>query len=238
MQQVAEQLHALDEARPGAREVRGRVDRHHAGAERGQPLALLHRLRRRLLRVVAAGHRDDHLGGGGLELGPVRRARLLARGARARPRRPRARSSAGPSGRRRRSGRATRARPRAGARRLRPPARPPRSARPHPRQAPRRPRRTPAACASRGTSASTSPRVVGSSEITSGCGGQPVGHRPHVVERDRADLADRLRHDQVHVELLAACPRRARRGTRRDRCARAPRRRSRRPAGPLGSRCG
>ena len=42
----------------------------------------------------------------------------------------------------------------------------------------------------------------GSSEITSGCVGQPLGHRDDVVERDGAHLADRLRDDQVHVELL------------------------------------
>ena len=32
--------------------------------------------------------------------------------------------------------------------------------------------------------------------------GQPLGHRAHVVERDGADLAHRLRDDQVHAELL------------------------------------
>jgi len=35
-----------------------------------------------------------------------------------------------------------------------------------------------------------------------GLRGQPLRDGAHVVERHRADLADRLRHDQVHVELV------------------------------------
>ena len=66
---------------PGAgrgAEVRRGVHHHDAGAERRQPLALPHRLGRRLLRVVAAGHRHDHVWSERLELGPLRGARLLA----------------------------------------------------------------------------------------------------------------------------------------------------------------
>jgi hypothetical protein len=33
-------------------------------------------------------------------------------------------------------------------------------------------------------------------------GGEPLGNRPHIVERDGADVAHSLGHDQVHAELL------------------------------------
>ena len=53
VEDVAEQLDAVDEARSRPREVGGGVHGHDAGAERRQPLAVAHRLGGGLLRVVA-----------------------------------------------------------------------------------------------------------------------------------------------------------------------------------------
>ena len=101
VQEVGEQLDPVDEARAGARERRGGVDRDHPlGAERAQPLAAAAGLRGGLVDVEAARHRDDDLGLGGRDLLPVDDARLLPGDARARRRRRRARSSPAPSGRR------------------------------------------------------------------------------------------------------------------------------------------
>ena len=58
------------------------------------------------------------------------------------------------------------------------------------------------ASASRRTSLSTSPSVIGSSEITCGLRRDLLRDRAHVVERDRADLAQRLGDDQVRLELV------------------------------------
>ena len=69
------------------------------------------------------------------------------------------------------------------------------------RAAARRDRGSPVAQASRTRSPSTSSRVSGSSEITSGAARQPRGDRAHVVVGDGADRAQRLGHDQVGLEL-------------------------------------
>ncbi len=201
MEQVAEQLHALHQARARAREVRRRVHRHHAGAERGEPLALLHRLGRGLLGVVAAGHRHDHLGRERLELRPLRRARLL-------------------------TGRAEHVQPARQLDHLRHPVaadvdrveplerRHARARRVLHRLLDRRdPRGGVLGKLLPGlldAGRLREPRHVGEHLPEGGrverdhlrLGGQPLGHGAHVVERHRADLADRLRHDQVHAELL------------------------------------
>ena len=224
VEQVAEELDAVDQPRARAREVRRGVDRHDARAERGEARArsasppppraprrsrTAWRPPRRAPRPATSSHSA---------------VRDFSPGMPSTSSRPRARSSAAPSGRRRRRGRAIRAR------------------RPRTRSAPRyrvldrvdparqlrrqalsrlAPRRRPSA--SRGTSASTSPSVVGSSESTSAAASAAPPRRPDVVVGDRADLADGLGHDQVGLELARAGPRRARRAPRRARCARAPR---------------
>ena len=69
-----------------------------------------------------------------------------------------------------------------------------------------------------------------------------LGDGAHVVDRDGADLAQRLGDDQVRLERRAAAPRRARRGARRGSCARERRRRSPPLESPSGMtvrvRCG
>ena len=63
VEQVAEQLDALDQARPRARERRGGVDRvERARAERLELVPVRQRLLRGLVRVQAAGHHDHDLG--------------------------------------------------------------------------------------------------------------------------------------------------------------------------------
>ena len=106
-----------------------------------------------------------------------------------------------------------------------------------PPPAARPPRAPPAASARRGTSASTSPIVDGSSEITSRPRGQPAGRGDHVVEGDRAHLAHGLGHDQVGLELaqrglVELVERLARPGPLAHGARRSPA-----PRGPRGSRC-
>ena len=74
---MAEQLDPVDEARSRPREVGGCIHGHDTRADRRKPLAMEHRLGRRLLGVVAAGHRDHDLGRRRLDLRPLDRARLL-----------------------------------------------------------------------------------------------------------------------------------------------------------------
>ena len=63
MKEVREQLHPVDQPRPGARERGGGVDGDYLiGAECAQVIRLLARLCRRLGGVEAARHHDDDLG--------------------------------------------------------------------------------------------------------------------------------------------------------------------------------
>ena len=69
MQHVPEQLEALDQARAGAGEVRGRVDGDHAArSQRREPVAEVVGLLCGTLGVVAARHDDHDLGAGGLDV--------------------------------------------------------------------------------------------------------------------------------------------------------------------------
>ena len=143
------------------------------------------RLGGRLLGVEAAGHRDHHLGRGGLDLRPLDRARLLA-GEAEHVSPPASSIICGTQWPPDVDGVEPLERGHARARRVRHgAARPPRCGRPPPRPAARPPRRRPAASASRGTSASTSPSVEGSSEIT--CG--RVGRRSATARTSSSDTA-------------------------------------------------
>ncbi len=223
---------------PGPGEVGGGVHGHHA-ARRARRAARAWRrgLRRRPRGVVAARHGDHDLGLRRLDLLPLRRARLLAGHAEhvvaageldhLRHPVPADEHRVEPLQRRhaRRLGAAT-----AASHRVDPPAG-------ILRQALAR-LGAPAASASRGTSASTSPRVDGSSESTCGPRGQPLRRRPPRRRRRRRTPrtppgsrsgpgSSSASSSLVElVERLARPP-----------CARAPRRRSPPPTGPRGSRC-
>ena len=141
VEQVAEQLDAVDQARAGPREGRGGVDREDAaGAERARSAP---RCRAPAARGSSTyqpqGIDDDDVGAEPRELPPADLAATSGRAGRRRPRRRRSRSSPAPSGRRRRAGRATRARSPAAAARRRP-RRGPRPAGPRARPAARAPR--------------------------------------------------------------------------------------------------
>ena len=187
---------------PGREKYAAASTANHARAERGEPLALLHRLRGGLLGVVAARHRDDHLGRHRLELGPLGRARLLAGRARARRSPPASSIICGTQWPPMKIGSSHS------------------SAATRGRGAPSTARST-ASIRAAASSASRSP----ASSAPAACGEarhvgqhlaegrrverdhlrlrrQPLGHRAHVVERDGAHLAHGLGHDQVHVELL------------------------------------
>ena len=231
-----EQLHAVHEPRPGAREVRGGVDGVHARAERGQPLALAQRLAPRPARRSSrrASRRRPRAPTASTSL-PLRRARLLAgqaehvlaAGQLDHLRHPVAadehrvepleRGHARPARRppRRRStvvDRARRPRPRAARRpRRRPRPRPGAARRPAPRRA--------------STGRARSPRGwVGSRSATARTSSKETAQTSHTAWVT-------IRSD---VELRERAPRRARRAPRRGWCARARRRRSRPPRGPSG----
>ena len=136
------------------------------------------------------------------ERAPTRPRATWRRPGRRRRRRRRARPSPGSSGRRRRAGRATRGR-RPAARAL--PATAARTAASRRLQLGRAARAArasiPAASPSRVTSSSTSPRLLGSCCSTRGGARQPRRDLDHVLEGDRADVADGLGDDQVRRQL-------------------------------------
>ena len=170
-----------------------------SGAERLDLVAVVERLGERLVGVEPARHHHDDLGARGGDL-PQLATRDLRPGSPSGPCRPPPRSSRAPSGRRRRAGRATPAQRRAGAGHAAPPSRTA-SIRAASSSRSRTPRsRAPAASARRTASSSTSVRVSGSSEITSGWLGEPAGDRADVVVGDRAHRAQCLGDDQVDVE--------------------------------------
>src|SRR4051794_4251186 len=78
MEQMRQQLDAVDQPRAGARKGGGGVDGEEpVGAEGLEPVAVLQRLRAGVLQVPAAGHRDDQLGREPAQLLPLDLGRLL-----------------------------------------------------------------------------------------------------------------------------------------------------------------
>ena len=237
MQDVGHELEAVDQARPGAREVGRGVDGDDAlGADRPQrrrrgrrpPRASARRRSRRAWRPPPAAPPRPR--------SPRCSARRARRGSRARRCRRPGRRAAASSGRPRRPGRTTRSRPPGPAR---PCARRRRTASIRARW---RAMRSSAASRERvswaivRTSPKDSPSVCGSRATTCGRLGIVLGHRAHVVDADGAHRAQLLGDDQVGLEVLEAPRRRARRSPRRARCARARPRRSRPRSGRWAGR--
>ena len=207
-----------------------------------QPLGVLQRLPRRARGVVAARHRHHHLGRGRLAPRPTRPCATSRPAARARRAPPASSIICGTQWPPTNTG-SSHSSAATGGRvgdlhgvgdgvqalgRPRPPAARPSSG-------------TPAASASRGTSASTSPMRGRVQRDHLGLGGQPLGHRAHVVEGDGAHLAHRLGDDQVRRQLGQRRTRRARRSPRpasvRSRTARVDLRRGQALGDDAAGRC-
>ena len=236
MEDVREELEPVDQARTGPREVRGGVDRDDAArAQGGELVGVLAGLVERALGVDSRTASRSRPPARRRRPSPSRapsRARRVRRGGRGRRR---TRSAGASSGRRRTPGRATRAPRRCAAAR--------RGRRAGRGRSARRARAT-----QRDALVAPSGRLRDRADVGQRLadrvrverdharpGRQLGGERGDLVVGDGADRAQRLGHDQVRARASAAGPRRARRSTRRPRCARARRRRSAPAPSPAGS---